>query len=113
MSAVEREKTMRKLVDVHRRVERKQQRDRDRQQLRVQERLSIIQSRKADEDLFGPKHKERMRHLSKDIPQSQQKTLVREQLEQLKRERSFIMQSRRKRYRITVGISSPLCDGLQ
>ncbi|XP_019750698.1 uncharacterized protein LOC109531081 isoform X2 [Hippocampus comes] len=97
MSAVEREKTMRKLVDVHRRVERKQQRDRDRQQLRVQERLSIIQSRKADEDLFGPKHKERMRHLSKDIPQSQQKTLVREQLEQLKRERSFIMQSRRKR----------------
>ncbi|XP_077425770.1 uncharacterized protein LOC144054324 isoform X2 [Vanacampus margaritifer] len=100
LSALEREKTMRKLVDVHSRVERKQQRDRDRQQLRVQERLSIIQSRKADEDLFGPKHRERMRHLRKDIPQedkSQQKTLVREQLEQLRRERSFIMQSRRKR----------------
>ncbi|XP_077373122.1 uncharacterized protein LOC144016193 [Festucalex cinctus] len=98
VSALEREKTMRKLVDVHRRVERKQQRDRDRQQLRVQERLSIIQSRKADEDLFGPKHRERMKHLRKDIPQedkSQQKTLVREQLEQLRRERSFIMQSRR------------------
>ncbi|XP_061630236.1 uncharacterized protein LOC133478320 isoform X3 [Phyllopteryx taeniolatus] len=63
VSAVEREKTMRKLVDVHRRVERKQQRNRERQQLRVQERLSIIQSRKADEDLFGPKNTDRMRYL--------------------------------------------------
>ncbi|XP_037109874.1 uncharacterized protein LOC119124248 isoform X2 [Syngnathus acus] len=99
VSALEREKTMRKLVDVHRRVERRQQRDRDRQQLKVQERLSIIQSRKADEDLFGPKHTERMRHLRKDVAQdeNQKKMLVREQLEQLRRERSFIMQSRRKR----------------
>ncbi|KAM9816053.1 uncharacterized protein ACBT44_010542 isoform 2-T2 [Syngnathus typhle] len=99
VSALEREKTMRKLVDVHRRVERRQQRDRDRQQLKVQERLSIIQSRKADEDLFGPKHTERMRHLRKDVAQdeNEKKMLVREQLEQLRRERSFIMQSRRKR----------------
>ncbi|XP_054632096.1 uncharacterized protein LOC129181232 [Dunckerocampus dactyliophorus] len=100
VSAVEREKTMRKLVDVHRRAERKQQRDRERQQLRVQERLSIIQSRKAEDDLFGHKHRDRMRHLTKELSQedkNKQKTMVREKLEQLRRERSFIMQSRRKK----------------
>ncbi|XP_061678194.1 uncharacterized protein LOC133501982 [Syngnathoides biaculeatus] len=100
VSAVEREKTVRKLVDVHRRVERKQQRNRERQQLRVRERLSIIQSKKGDEDLVGPKYTEKIRNLSKDLPQedkSQHKTMVREQLETLRRERSFIMQCRRKR----------------
>ncbi|XP_057692027.1 uncharacterized protein LOC130915874 [Corythoichthys intestinalis] len=99
LSAIEREKTMRKLVDVHRRVERRQRWDRERQQLRVQERLSIIQSRKADEDIFGPKHRDRIRRISREREENknQQKTLVREQLEQLRRERSFIMQSRRNR----------------
>ncbi|XP_077451479.1 uncharacterized protein LOC144070868 isoform X2 [Stigmatopora argus] len=96
LSAIEREQTMRKLVDVHRRVERRQRWDRERQQLRVQERLSIIRSKKANEDLFGPEHRDRMRRLSKDRAQ-EDKTSVREQLEQLRRERSFIMQSRRKR----------------
>ncbi|XP_072769969.1 uncharacterized protein [Nerophis lumbriciformis] len=100
MSSLEREKTVRELVDVQRRAERKQQRHRERQQLRVQERVSIIQSRKAEDQVFG----DSMRHLTKELSQviiasvedkSQQKTLVKEKLEQLRRERSFIMQSRR------------------
>ncbi|XP_061772801.1 uncharacterized protein LOC133562964 [Nerophis ophidion] len=98
VSSLEREKTVRKLVDVHRRAERKRQRDRERHHLRVQERLSIIQSRKAEDQVFERRHRDSMRHLTKELSQedkSQQKTLVREKLEQLRRERSFIMQSRR------------------
>ncbi|XP_042352039.1 uncharacterized protein LOC121950182 [Plectropomus leopardus] len=98
--AMERERTMRNLVDMQRKVEQRQQRDRERQLLRVQERLSIIQSRKAEEDLLGLKHTDRLRHLTQDLPQedkNQQKTVVRERLEQLRRERSYVMQSKRDR----------------
>lgn len=35
----------------------------------VQERLSIIQNRKAEEDLLGLKHTDRLRHLTHDLPQ--------------------------------------------
>lgn len=90
----------------------------------VQERLSIIQNRKAEEDLLGLKHTDRLRHLTQDLPQvqccmlregfhlafvlspltvvfqedkNQQKTVVRERLEQLRRERSYAMQSKRDR----------------
>ncbi|KAK2842202.1 hypothetical protein Q5P01_012402 [Channa striata] len=100
VSAMERERTMRNLVDMQRKVEQRQQRDRDRQLLRVQERLSIIQNRKAEEDLLGLKHTDRLKHLTQDLPQddkNQQKTVVRERLEQLRRERSYIMQSKRDR----------------
>ncbi|KAA8590178.1 hypothetical protein FQN60_014112, partial [Etheostoma spectabile] len=100
VSATERERTMRNLVDMQRKVEQRQQRDRERQLLRVQERLSIIQNRKAEEDLLGLKHTDRLRHLTQDLPQedkNQQKTVVRERLEQLRRERSYVMQSRRDR----------------
>ncbi|KAJ3596116.1 hypothetical protein NHX12_002525 [Muraenolepis orangiensis] len=65
VSWMEREKTMRNLVDVQRKVEMKQQRDRERQLLR--------------EDKI------------------QQKTVVRARLEQLRRERSCVMQSKRDR----------------
>lgn len=37
--------------------------------LQVQERLSIVQNRKAEEDLLGLKHKDRLRHLTQDLPQ--------------------------------------------
>ncbi|XP_042267690.1 uncharacterized protein LOC121897345 [Thunnus maccoyii] len=100
LSAMERERTMRNLVDMQRKVEQRQQRDRERQLLRVQERLSIIQNRKAEEDLLGLKHTDRLRHLTHDLPQedkNQQKTVVRERLEQLRRERSYVMQSKRDR----------------
>ncbi|XP_039664166.1 uncharacterized protein LOC120563819 [Perca fluviatilis] len=100
VSAMERERTMRNLVDMQRKVEQRQQRDRQRQLLRVQERLSIIQNRKAEEDLLGLKHTDRLRHLTQDLPQedkNQQKTVVRERLEQLRRERSYVMQSKRDR----------------
>ncbi|KAM9351620.1 uncharacterized protein ABDE67_006484 [Symphorus nematophorus] len=100
VSAMERERTMRNLVDMQRKVEQRQQRDRERQLLRVQERLSIIQNRKAEEDLLGLKHTDRLRHLTQDLPQedrNQQKTVVRERLEQLRRERSYVMQSKRDR----------------
>ncbi|XP_051237928.1 uncharacterized protein LOC127353026 [Dicentrarchus labrax] len=100
VSAMERERTMRNLVDMQRKVEQRQQRDRERQLLRVQERLSIIQNRKAEEDLLGLKHTDRLRHLTQDLPQedkNHQKTVVRERLEQLRRERSYVMQSKRDR----------------
>ncbi|XP_041650616.1 uncharacterized protein LOC121514535 [Cheilinus undulatus] len=100
VSAVERERTMRNLVDMQRKVEQRQQRDRERQLLRVQERLSIVQNRKAEEDLLGLKHTDRLKHLTQDLPQdnkNQQKTVVKERLEQLRRERSYVMQSKRER----------------
>ncbi|XP_029290241.1 uncharacterized protein LOC115010014 [Cottoperca gobio] len=100
VSAMERERTMRNLVDMQRKVEQRQQRDKERQLLRVQERLSIIQNRKAEEDLLGLKNTDRLRHLIQDLPQedkNQQKTVVRERLEQLRRERSYVMQSKRDR----------------
>ncbi|XP_029992549.1 uncharacterized protein LOC115421035 [Sphaeramia orbicularis] len=100
VSAVERERTMRCLVDMQKKVEQRQQRDKKRQLLRVQERLSIIQNRKAEEDLLGLKHTDRLKHLTQDLPQedkTQQKTVVKERLEQLRRERSYIMQSKRDR----------------
>ncbi|KAK7892158.1 hypothetical protein WMY93_024121 [Mugilogobius chulae] len=83
VSAVEREQAMRSLVDLQRRVEQRQQRDRERQLLKVQERLSIIQSRKL------------RRTSSEDF--QQQKAVVRERLDQLRRERSYILQSKRDR----------------
>ncbi|XP_034031382.1 uncharacterized protein LOC117514921 [Thalassophryne amazonica] len=98
VSAVERERTMRNLVDMQKKVEQRHQRDRERQLLRVQERLTIIQNRKAEEDLLGLKHRDRTRHVTDNLPQvdkNQQKTVVRERLEQLRRERSYVMQSKR------------------
>ncbi|XP_060779141.1 uncharacterized protein LOC132887672 isoform X2 [Neoarius graeffei] len=97
---LQREATMRSLVDIQRRVEQRWQRDRDRQILRVQERLSIIQNRKTDEDLLGLRHEATFRHLTNTLQQEdeqQQKMLVREKLQQLWRERSCILQSRRER----------------
>ncbi|XP_029008227.1 uncharacterized protein LOC114856729 isoform X2 [Betta splendens] len=100
VSAVERERTMRNLVDMQKRAEQRHQRDRERQRLRVQERLSIIQNKKTEKDLLGLKHMEQLKHLTQDLPREdkqQQKTVVRERLEQLRRERSHLMQSKRDR----------------
>ncbi|CAB1313731.1 unnamed protein product, partial [Coregonus sp. 'balchen'] len=100
ISMMERETTMRSLVDLQRKVEQKQQRDRERQLLRVQERLTIMQNKKSQEDLMGLRQTDRLRHLTHNLPQadkSQQKTVVRERLEQLRRERSYVMQSKRDR----------------
>ncbi|KAG7522452.1 hypothetical protein JOB18_022753 [Solea senegalensis] len=100
VSAMEREQTIRNLVDMQRKVEQRQQRDRERQLLRVRERLSIIQSRKAEEDLLGLKVTDELRHLTQGLPQedkNRQKTVVRERLEQLRRERSYVLQSKRDR----------------
>ncbi|XP_050991380.1 uncharacterized protein LOC127180984 [Labeo rohita] len=97
---LQREATMRCLVDIQRRAERRWQRDRDRQLLRVQERLAIVQSRKADEDLLGLTQEDTLRHLTDTLRQEdehQQKTLVREKLQQMRRERSCILQTRRER----------------
>ncbi|XP_072291703.1 uncharacterized protein [Eucyclogobius newberryi] len=98
--AVEREQTMRSLVELQRRVEQRQhrakERARERQLLKVQERLSLIQSRKAEEDQLGLK--DRLKLLTHDLPQEdiqQQKAVVKERLEQLRRERSYILQSKR------------------
>ncbi|XP_060734765.1 golgin subfamily A member 6-like protein 22 [Tachysurus vachellii] len=97
---LQREATMRSLVNIQRRAEQRWQRDRDRQILRVQERLSIIHNRKSDEDLLGLRREETFRHLANTLQQEdeqQQKMLVREKLQQLWRERSYVLQSRRER----------------
>ncbi|XP_048024062.1 uncharacterized protein LOC125253868 isoform X2 [Megalobrama amblycephala] len=97
---LQREATMRCLVDIQRKAERRWQRDRDRQLLRVQERLAIVQTRKADEDLLGLTQEDTLRHLTDTLRQEdeqQQKTLVREKLQQMRRERSCILQTRRER----------------
>ncbi|KAF5889343.1 Kielin/chordin-like protein, partial [Clarias magur] len=94
---LQRDETMRSLADIQRRAEQRWQRDRDRQILRVQERLSIIQNRKSDEDLLGLRRQDTFRHLTNTLQQDeqQQKVLVREKLQELWRERSYILQSRR------------------
>ncbi|XP_066540862.1 inner centromere protein [Hoplias malabaricus] len=97
---LQREATMRSLVHIQRRAERRWQRDRDRQLLRVQERLAIVQNRKSDEDLLGLTQEDAFRHLTTSLQQEDeehQKILVREKLQQLRRERSYILQSRRER----------------
>uniref|UniRef100_A0AAV2KTQ2 Uncharacterized protein n=1 Tax=Knipowitschia caucasica TaxID=637954 RepID=A0AAV2KTQ2_KNICA len=96
MSVADREQAVRSLVDLQRRVEQRQQRDRQRQLLKVQERLSIIQSRKAEEEQLGLK--DRLKLLTHDLAQEdlqQQKALVKERLDQLRRERSCILMSKR------------------
>ncbi|KAG7332878.1 hypothetical protein KOW79_003013 [Hemibagrus wyckioides] len=97
---LQREATMRSLVHIQRRAEQRWQRDRDRQILRVQERLSIIQNRKSDEDLLGLRREETFRHLTNTLQQEdeqQQKMMVRVKLQQMWRERSYVLQSRRER----------------
>ncbi|KAL4617918.1 hypothetical protein GN956_G20501 [Arapaima gigas] len=109
ISEMERDETMKSLVDMHKRVESMFQRDKERQILRFQERLSIVQNRKSDEDLLGHKQREGLKHLTENLKKAsgllnqycedrnRQKTLVKEKLEQLRRERSYVMQSKRDR----------------
>ncbi|XP_058883309.1 uncharacterized protein LOC131737543 [Acipenser ruthenus] len=100
ISEMEREETMRSLVDLQRKAESKRQRDKERQMLRVQERLSILRNRKSDEDLLGNKQGDGLKHLTENLKKedkSRQKTLVRQKLEQVRRERTHIMQSKRDR----------------
>ncbi|KAK3548925.1 hypothetical protein QTP70_021690 [Hemibagrus guttatus] len=100
---LQREATMRSLVHIQRRAEQRWQQDRDRQILRVQERLSIIQNRKSDEDLLGLRREETFRHLTNTLQkedEQQQKMMVREKLQQMWRERSYVLQSRRERYKV-------------
>ncbi|XP_053533771.1 uncharacterized protein LOC108264051 [Ictalurus punctatus] len=97
---LQREATMSSLIIIQRKAEQRWQRDRDRQILRLQERLSIVQNRKSDEDLLGLRREETFRQLTNTLQQEdeqQQKVLVREKLQQLWRERSYILQSRRER----------------
>ncbi|XP_076848967.1 uncharacterized protein LOC143496701 [Brachyhypopomus gauderio] len=97
---LQREATMRSLVHIQRRAELRWQQDRDRQLYRVQQRLSIIQNKKSDEDLLGLTQEDTFKQLAGSLQQQdeqQQKTLVKEKLLQLRRERSYVLQSRRER----------------
>ncbi|KAJ8381873.1 hypothetical protein SKAU_G00026510 [Synaphobranchus kaupii] len=100
ISDMEREETMKSLVDMQRKTESKYQRDKERQMFRIQERLSIIQNKKSEEDLLGHRQGDSFKELTENIKQEdrhRQKTLVKEKLEQLRRERSHVMQSKRDR----------------
>ncbi|XP_062403984.1 uncharacterized protein LOC134094474 [Sardina pilchardus] len=94
MAVLEREETMRSLVDMQKKLELRYQRERERHTLRVQERLTIIQNRKSDDDLLGIKN---LSAFTQEEDEQLQKMLVRERLEQLRRERSYILQTRRER----------------
>ncbi|XP_064198110.1 uncharacterized protein LOC135258573 [Anguilla rostrata] len=100
ISEMEREETMKSLVDMQRKAENKCQRDKERQMFRIQERLSIIQNKKSEDDLLGHKQGDSLKELTENFKQEdrhRQKTLVKEKLEQLRRERSHVMQSKRDR----------------
>ncbi|KAM4676084.1 uncharacterized protein O3C94_008734 [Discoglossus pictus] len=100
LSAREQLDAMQRLTDLQREAELKCASDRRRQMLRFQERLSIARNRKSEEDLLGTPQRGSPQ-VSPEPPSQEtaerQKTAVRERLERVKRERTYIMQTRRDR----------------
>ncbi|KAJ1162498.1 hypothetical protein NDU88_002966 [Pleurodeles waltl] len=100
LSKKEQEEAMRKLSELQMRLESKHQWDKERQMLRFQERLSIAKNRKSDDDVLGAHLGDGHRHLTESLQQQDQenqKTVVRQRIEKVKRERTYIMQSKRER----------------
>nr|XP_006012017.1 PREDICTED: uncharacterized protein LOC102351824 [Latimeria chalumnae] len=100
ISEMEKEEVVRSLVDLQRRTETWLQKDKERQMLRIQQRLSIARNRKSEEDLLGKKQADGQKHLAGDLETEDhglRRTIVRERLERVKRERTYVMQSKRER----------------
>ncbi|XP_075440782.1 uncharacterized protein LOC142486006 [Ascaphus truei] len=100
LSAREQQEAIQRLTDLQREGELKGATDRRRQMLRFQERLSIARNQKSEEDLLGATQRGSPQPPPEVLPQGDtehQKTAVRERLERVKRERTYIMQSKRDR----------------
>ncbi|KAE8616834.1 hypothetical protein XENTR_v10008900 [Xenopus tropicalis] len=98
--SVREQETMKRLTDLQREAEIKCASDRRRQMLRFQERLSIARNRKSEEDLLAASQKGSPQLSPEPLPQGdaeQQKTAVKEHLQKMKRERTYIMQTKRDR----------------
>ncbi|KAJ6651538.1 hypothetical protein lerEdw1_020873 [Lerista edwardsae] len=100
LSRQEKEEALQRLADLQAEGERRHQRDKERQILRFQERLSIAKHRKSEDDLLEGSPTERWPLPAE--PQGQQdqagqKTALKRHLEKVKRERTYVMQSKRER----------------
>ncbi|XP_053262726.1 uncharacterized protein LOC128422590 [Podarcis raffonei] len=100
LSRQEKEAALRRLAELQAEGERRHQRDKERQTLRFQERLSIAKHRKSEDDLLGSSPAEFWPLPSEyegQQDQAGQKTAVKRHLEKVKRERTYVMQSKRER----------------
>ncbi|OCT89293.1 hypothetical protein XELAEV_18017915mg [Xenopus laevis] len=98
--SVREQETMKRLTDLQREAEIKCASDRRRQMLRFQERLSIARNRKSEEDLLATSQRGSPQQSPEPLSQGdaeQQKTAVKEHLQRMKRERTYIMQTKRDR----------------
>ncbi|XP_067324622.1 golgin subfamily B member 1-like [Anolis sagrei] len=99
-SKEEKEEALHRLAALQAEGELRRQRDKERQILRFQERLSIAKRRKSEEDLLGSSPTEPRilpaAHLCQQ-DQDGRKTAVKRHLEKVKRERTYVMQSKRER----------------
>ncbi|XP_039224015.1 uncharacterized protein LOC120319329 [Crotalus tigris] len=95
-----RSEALQRLAEARAKGERRHQRDKERQTLRFQERLSIAKRRRSKEDLLGDGPADRgpwASPTSEGQDEAGQKMAVRSHLEKVKRERTYIMQSKRER----------------
>ncbi|XP_066448278.1 centromere-associated protein E-like [Eleutherodactylus coqui] len=100
LSLREQEEAMQRLTDLQRQAELKCTNDRSRQMLRFQERLSIAQNRKSELDLMEITQRISPQLSPETLPEGdleRQKSAVKEHLERVKRERTYIMQTKRDR----------------
>ncbi|XP_077330387.1 uncharacterized protein LOC143964490 [Lithobates pipiens] len=100
LSLREQQEALQRLHDLQREAELKCNSDRRRQMLRFQERLSIARNRKSEVDLMDVTQRRSPQMTPEPLPEGdteRQKSAVRERLEKMKRERTYIMQTRRDR----------------
>ncbi|XP_073475430.1 uncharacterized protein [Aquarana catesbeiana] len=100
LSLKEQQEALQRLQDLQREAELKCTSDRRRQMLRFQERLSIARNRKSEVDLMDVTQRRSPQMTPEPLPEGdteRQKSAVRERLEKMKRERTYIMQTRRDR----------------
>ncbi|XP_075061355.1 uncharacterized protein LOC142149981 [Mixophyes fleayi] len=100
LSVREQQEAMQRLTDLQREAELKCASDRRRQMLRFQERLSIARNRKSEVDLMGITQRRSPQLSPEPMPEGdveRQKSAVREHLQKMKRERTYLMQTRRDR----------------
>ncbi|KYO19817.1 kielin/chordin-like protein isoform B [Alligator mississippiensis] len=104
-SRAEQQAAVRELAALQQRARSRCQQDRERQLLRVQERLCIARDRKAEDNCVGtwPGDLTQLRHQARpcpgasSAPQEQRRTAVRQQLERVQRERTCVMRCRHQR----------------
>ncbi|XP_073510797.1 uncharacterized protein [Phyllobates terribilis] len=100
LSLKEQQDAMQRLRDLQREAEMKCASDRRRQMLRFQERLSIARNRKSELDLMDITQRRSPQLTPEPLTEGdveRQKSAVKEHLEKVKRERTYIMQTRRDR----------------